>query len=113
MCHSTHGHAHEHGELAAAASTASVAVDIGDGRGALVLYPSERFRGREIEISGVDHDEHRVHTGVHDRSTAAGTVLTAVFGSLPAGDYLVWLDADTPGPVLEVPDGAVAEARLD
>lgn len=109
----SHVHGHEHGHLPAAAASASLAVDIGGGRGALVLYPSERFRGREIEISHLEGHDHRVHTGVHDRSTEVGTVLTAVFGSLPAGDYRVWLDAEAPGPVISVPDGAVAEARVE
>jgi hypothetical protein len=105
---------HTHGALAPAATCASVALDIGDGRGALVLYPSERFRGREIEISRADGDgaEHRVHTGVHERRADARSVLTAIFGSLPAGDYLVWEDEDTAGPVVTVPDCGVAEVRL-
>jgi hypothetical protein len=94
-------------------ATASVAIDIGDGRGALVIYPSERFRGREIEISRADGRGHRVHTGVHDRGSQAGTMLTAIFGSLAAGDYVVWGDADTVGPTVEIPDGGVAELRLD
>ena len=106
-----HGLTHHHGTLAPAAACASVALDIGPGRGALVLYPDERFRGLEIEISRVDA-ERRVHTGVHERQTEARSVLTAIFGSLPAGDYVVWEDATTPGPVVTVPDGAVAEARL-
>jgi hypothetical protein len=108
-----HGaHHHHNGTLAPAAACASVALDIGAGSGALVLYPSERFRGREIEISRADSDAPRVHTGVHERRTDARRLLTAVFGSLPAGDYLVWEDEDTPGPVVTVPDGSVVEARL-
>jgi hypothetical protein len=103
---------HTHGALAPAATCASVALDIGDGRGALVLYPSERFRGREIEISLADGDGHRVHTGVHERHADARSMLTAIFGSLPAGEYRVWEDAQTPGPVVTVPEGAVAEVRL-
>jgi hypothetical protein len=103
---------HTHGALAPAAACASVALDIGDGRGALVLYPSERFRGREIEISPADGVGHRVHTGVHERRADARSLLTAIFGSLPAGDYVVWEDAHTPGPVVTVPEGAVAEVRL-
>jgi hypothetical protein len=103
---------HDHGALAPAATCASVALDIGDGRGALVLYPSERFRGREIEISRVGGDGRRVHTGVHERRAAARSLLTAVFGSLPAGEYRVWEDAQTPGPVVAVPDCGVAEVRL-
>jgi hypothetical protein len=103
---------HTHGALAPAAACASVALDIGDGRGALILYPDERFRQREIEISPVDGDGRRVHTGVHERRADSRSLLTAIFGSLPAGDYLVWEDAQTPGPVVSVPAGAVAEVRL-
>jgi hypothetical protein len=102
----------EHGAPETAAACASVALDIGGGRGALVLYPSERFRGHEIEISRLDGHGHRVHTGVHERTTQVQSRLTAVFGSLPAGEYVVWEDATTEGPVVTVPDGAVAEIRL-
>lgn len=92
--------------------SATVALDIGEGRGALVIYPDDRYRGREIEISPIDEDGHRVHTGVHERGTQAGPVLTAIFGSLSAGDYLVWADRDMAGPTVSVPEGAVAEVRL-
>jgi hypothetical protein len=105
---------HEHGaqQSAQAAQSASVALDIGDGRGALVLYPSERFRGLELEISRCDGDGHRVHTGVHERTTHSGSSLTAIFGSLPAADYQVWEDDTTPGPKVTVADGTVAQLRL-
>jgi hypothetical protein len=111
---------HSHGVLGAepefpiaeAAQSASVALDVGNGFGALVLLPSERFRGREIEISRVDSDEPRTHTGVHERSTSKGKTLTAIFGSLPAGEYVIWEDATTAGPEVDVPDGAVAQIRL-
>jgi hypothetical protein len=92
--------------------SASVALDIGAGRGALVIYPAERFRGSEIEISRADGDGRRVHTGVHDRGGRSGSSLTAIFGSLPAGDYVVWADAATNGGTVTVPDGAVAEMHL-
>jgi hypothetical protein len=121
----THRHAHEHpahgpdgssdehhGVLAPAALSGSVAIDVGPGRGALVLYPGERFRGREIEISRVGGHGHRVHTGVHERTTDTQSMLTAVFGSLPVGEYVVWEDAMTEGPVVAVPDGAVTEVRI-
>ena len=91
---------------------AAVALDIGEGRGALVIYPHERYRGCEIEISPADGCGHRVHTGVHERATRSEPVLTAIFGSLPAGDYVVWADEDTAGPTVSVPEGAVAELRL-
>jgi len=102
-----------HGGLAGAARSASVTINVGPGRGALVLYPSERFRDREIEISRADGDASRVHTGVHDRTTHERSLLTAIFGSLPAGDYVVWKDASTRGPVVTVPEGAVAESSID
>ncbi len=115
--HSAHGlgdsdqHQH-HGVLAPAAVSGSVAIDVGPGRGALVLYPGERFRGREIEISRLGGHRHRVHTGVHERTTDTQSMLTAVFGSLPVGEYVVWEDTTTEGPVVSVPDGAVTEVRL-
>jgi len=107
-----HALTHHHGTLAPTATCASVALDIGAGCGALVLYPGERFRGREIEISRVGSGGRRAHTGVHERRAQARSQLTAVFGSLPAGEYLVWEDDATPGPVVSVPDGAVAEVSL-
>jgi hypothetical protein len=92
--------------------SASVALDIGEGRGALVIYPDECYRGREIEISRTDGDGHRVHTGVHDRATDSGSVLTAIFGSLAAGEYVIWRDSTTEGPIVTVPEAAVAEVTL-
>jgi hypothetical protein len=53
-----------------------------------------------------------VHTGVHERRAQARSLLTAVFGSLPAGEYLVWEDDETPGPTVSVLDGTVAEVSL-
>lgn len=95
-----------------AAACASVALDIGAGSGALVLYPSDRFRGREIEISRRDGQGRRVHTGVHERTTEVRSRLTAIFGSLPAGDYVVWEDVATAGPTVTVPDGAIVEVDM-
>jgi len=50
---------------------------------------------------------------VHERSTQARSRLTAIFGSLPAGDYVVWTDATSEGPVVTVGDGAVTEIHLN
>jgi len=104
-------HTHETG-IGTPASSASVALDIGGGRGALIIYPSERYRGLEIEISAADRNEPRVHTGVHERSSSAGSTLTAIFGSLLAGRYVIWEDEATEGDTVTVPDGAVAEVHL-
>ena len=93
-------------------SSATVALDIGEGRGALVIYPHPRYRGHEIEISATEEYGRRMHTGVHERSTQSGPVLTAIFGSLPAGEYLIWENDNTAGPTVSVPEGSVAELRL-
>jgi hypothetical protein len=93
------------------APSASVALDIGAGRGALVIYPDERYRGREIEISAVG-GARRVHTGVHERATLAGPTLTAIFGSLAAGGYVVWGDATTPATTVAVSEATVTELYL-
>lgn len=116
--HHAHGHAGaahggEHrGALPPAAGCGSLAIDIGGGYGALVIYPSARYRDLEIEIGRIGRDGHRVHTGVHERTTRSESLLTAVFGSLPAGEYIVWEDANTAGPIVSVPDGGIAEVRL-
>jgi len=108
----THRGDGHHGALPPSAGSGSLALDIGGGHGALVIYPSVRYRDLEIEISRIGSGGHRVHTGVHERTTRNESLLTAVFGSLPAGDYVVWEDAATEGPIVSVPDGAVAEIRL-
>lgn len=109
--HGGAAHSHEVG-IGTPASSASVALDIGGGHGALIIYPSERYRGLEIEISAAEGDERRVHTGVHERSSDGGTTLTAIFGSLPAGAYVIWEDAATRGDTVMVPDAAIAEVHL-
>jgi hypothetical protein len=112
MAATTNGAAPDTSVGSTPAASASVALDIGAGRGALVIYPDESFRGAEIEISLEHGDGRRVHTGVHDRTTQAGSMLTAVFGSLPAGDYLVWETATSAGERVTVLEGTVTEIRL-
>ena len=104
-------HGHDAG-IGTPASSASVALDIGGGRGALIIYPGERYRGLEIEISAVDGDAQRVHTGVHERRSDAGSTLTAIFGSLQAGKYVIWNAEAGAAETVTVPDGAVAEVHL-
>ena len=112
MATTTIGDTAEMGASVNAAASASLALDIGTERGALVIYPAERFRGREIEIS-VDHRPgHRVHTGVHERTSRSGSMLTAVFGSLPPGDYVVWETDTKPAATVGVRAGEVTEIRL-
>ena len=115
MMTTTDGHPHLHAPAdlgAQHASSASVALDIGAGHGALIIYPSARYRGAEIEISRVGGDGRRIHTGVHERSTDAGRKLTAIFGSLVEGDWVVWADEATARTTVRVSEGAVTELFL-
>jgi hypothetical protein len=92
--------------------SASVLVDVGNGKGALVLYLDDGVVDDEIEISPV-RSAHRVHTGVLDRHTASGVVRAAVFGSLVAGSYTVWRDARTAAATVTVVAGTVTEWTSD
>jgi hypothetical protein len=115
MMATANGHPHEHAspDLGAQhATSASVALDIGAGYGALIIYPSESYRGTEIQISRVGGSGRRIHTGVHERSTEAGSRLTAIFGSLAEGDWIVWADEATARTTVKVSEGAVTELFL-
>ena len=113
LAHHPHHHAVEPEAAGVLGAQAALAVDIGEGHGALIIYPEDRYRGREIEISPADGDGPRVHTGVHERTTPSGiSRLTAVFGSLDAGEYVIWRDVADEGPVVEVAESAIAEVAL-
>jgi hypothetical protein len=111
LAKATHEH---HGGLAPRRPGAPASRSTSD-RGAERTCCTPASAPREIEISraDADGDARRVHTGVHDRTTHERALLTAVFGSLPAGDYVVWKDATTRRPVVTVPAGAVAESRIN
>ena len=85
-----------------------VVLEIGEEIGALILHAGPEAHGLEIEIDPVDGSTPRTHTGVHERSTHAGSILTAIFGSLPAGDYVI-CDG---GEQVTIRDGEVTELRL-
>lgn len=84
-------------------------VDVGPGVGALVVYAREDFEGHEIEISPKGDDTNRVHTDFLRRSTAAGQLCAAVFGSLPEGDYCLWHKAVTPPTDVRIVGGEIVE----
>ena len=69
-----------------------VMLDLGPGVGALVLHTGPNLHGVEIEISPVGRDETRSHKQVHERPVAGRPLYGAVFDSLPAGEYTLWLD---------------------
>jgi hypothetical protein len=67
-------------------------LDLGPGVGALVLHTGAALHGAEIEISPTGRDEDRSHKQVHERPVAGRPYYGAVFESLPAGEYTLWLD---------------------
>jgi hypothetical protein len=69
-----------------------VMLELGPGVGALVLHTGAELHGMEIEISPAGHDEKRSHKQVHERPVAGRPLYGAVFESLPAGEYTLWLD---------------------
>ena len=69
-----------------------VMLDLGQGAGALVLHTAADLHGVEIEISPTGRDEDRSHKQVHERPIAGRSLYGAVFDSLPAGEYTLWLD---------------------
>lgn len=69
-----------------------VMLDLGPGVGALVLHTRADLHGLEIEISPTGSDGARSHKQVHERPVAGRPLYGAVFESLPAGEYTLWLD---------------------
>jgi hypothetical protein len=67
-------------------------LDLGPGVGALVLRTGSALHGIEIEISPAGRDDERSHKQVHERPVAGRSLYGAVFDSLPAGEYTLWLD---------------------
>jgi hypothetical protein len=69
-----------------------VMLDLGPGVGALVLRTGADLHGAEVEISPAGSDDQRSHKQVHDRQVGGRSHYAAVFDSLPAGEYTLWLD---------------------
>ena len=67
-------------------------LDLGPGVGARVLHPGAELHGVELEISPAGSDGERSHKQVHARPVAGRPLYGAVFDSLPAGEYTLWLD---------------------
>jgi hypothetical protein len=80
---------HDH---STAARPEHVMLDLGPGVGALVLHTGADLHGVEIEISPTGFDAERSHKQVHERPVSGRSLYGAVFESLPAGEYTLWLD---------------------
>ncbi len=93
----------------------SVVLDLGGSIGVLVLDAPPELNGREIEISRAAEGAwtRRTHSLVRERVTSAGVSYAAVYISLPAAEYTVWRDDETPAGTVTVRGGVVSHFRWE
>lgn len=100
-------------EQSAHARQSAVVLDIGGDTGALVLYTGAEDDAAEIDISpGTDPAAPRSHNQVHPRRAPAGTVYSAVYPALTAGEYTLWRDEHTPEVTITIRGGQITEHHL-
>ena len=86
-------------------------LDIGDDRGALVVYLDRRRIGTELHVRR-HGDAATTHTGVWERRLGRSTPVAAVFPSLTAGTYTIVGDDGGGWATVVIGDGAVTETAL-
>ena len=96
-------------ETSSASHGAVVVLDVGGGTGALVVHVPEALLDHELEISPADTPRSRTHTLARRRHLPHGTVVAAVFPSLPEGDHTVWGPSGEPMARVHVTSGGVTE----
>ncbi len=86
-------------------------LDVGEDRGALVVWMPPSLDGAEIEVRPTGGRWRGDHTSVRGRDLGAGRRFAAVFGSLVAGAYQLRVRGTTTGPLAgaEVVGGTVTE----
>jgi hypothetical protein len=104
----TSGHEHEH-SAAGRVPSESLVLDIGGDIGALLIHTPAALDDAEIEISPAADPAARTHNQVHPRRVPDGLSYSAVFPSVPAGEYLVWRDQVAVHGTVSVHGGEVAE----
>ena len=86
-----------------------VVLDIGHDVGALIVHADREIHGVEVEISPAEDDARRSHKEVLERSASGQPAFTAVFDSLPAGAYTLWLRGDPRSRGVTIRGGAITE----
>jgi hypothetical protein len=92
-------------------SAGTVLLDLGADTGALVLYTPADLLGAEIEISPLTPGGPRTHAAVRARPVPGGTRYAVLYEGLPAGDYTLWRNHDTPGGQVTIVGGQVTSHR--
>ncbi|HEY7597532.1 MAG TPA: hypothetical protein VH969_30585 [Actinophytocola sp.] len=95
----------------------TLVLDIGGDVGALVLVAGPELAEQEIEISAgrhtsIDAATPRSHNVVHARHGGGRVAYTAVFPSVPAGDYTVWRPDGSAHATVTIHGGRVTEHHL-
>jgi hypothetical protein len=92
----------------------SLVLDIGGDIGALLVTAGSELAEEEIEISpGVDPTARRSHNVVHARRHQGAVVAySAVFPSVPAGEYTVWHRDGSPHALVTVHGGQVTQLAM-
>jgi hypothetical protein len=88
--------------------TEAVVLDIGEDVGALIIYTPPDWLGREIEMSPQGTTK-RTHTDVVERHWNGQTLFTAVFQTVPIGDYTLWDAAPGQPGVVAIVGGTITE----
>ena len=107
-----HGHHHGHGHSDGHATfgAGAMVLDIGAGIGALVIHTGPEQSELEIEISpGHSATAPRSHNQVHARHNRHGTAYSAVFPSVPEGEYTIWRTAAERQASVTIHSGQVTE----
>ena len=86
-----------------------VVLDIGHDVGALIVHADRDIHGVEVEISPAGDDAQRSHKEVLERSASGRPAFTAVFDSLAAGTYTLWLRDDPRSRGVRIRGGAITE----
>jgi hypothetical protein len=91
----------------------TLVLDIGGDIGALVIHAGPELAEEEIEISpGADPATPRSHNVVHARRGMGEVAYTAVFPSVPAGEYTVWHRDGTPHATITIHGGQVTQHEM-
>jgi hypothetical protein len=91
----------------------TLVLDIGGDVGALVIVAGPELAEQEIEISpGSDAATPRSHNVVHARQGHEHVAYTAVFPSVPAGDYTVWHRDGRPHGTVTIHGGRVTHHEM-
>ena len=110
----SHRHLHRHhaeagGRYGARRHPEPVVLDIGGDLGALIVHTDARMVGVEVEISATGSDGERSHKEVLEREIEGRPAYTAVFDTVRAGSYTLWVDDVAREHGVVITGGGVAE----